>query len=479
MPRRRILPLAIVAVALALAAGALVAQRRGSGPVLSATVIGAPLAPLLPDGTGGMLLLAVDPHASSAVGLPPFDPRLSPDAVPPIRPSGDCAISGGVRPAGPPYRLQAVDARTGRLARATDLGATWIAAPAPGGRLLALDPLLCLVRSVDPAAGVTATRPFHAGIDFARMALGDPVSGHVFVAGIHYSALTDNEVPEVALLDGRSGRPRATAQPALAPQSGGHALGVEPLSLAVAPTRHQLFMFDADGVESIFDTRSLRPLASLRLPLAIEHPLVDERTGRLFGLGRPTALSGSWMPGSWTQGQPDPPGTLAMIDLRTGQLLGAAVRERLLDRAGELALGADGRVYVASVATRGILVLDGRGGAIRQIILVGASPAHLAIDAPRQRLYAAFGDDRQIAVLDMRRGTRVRTIDAGATVLDLAVDPVSGHLAAVTASLDTSPSDRWAWLPGWLRRWFPASQSETPPGRVRYMLRLLDPATSG
>ena len=474
MPHRRTAFGAILVVVLATGGGALVAQRRGARPLLFTVAIGAPLAPLLPDGKGRMLLLAADPHASSAVGLPSLDPRLSLDAVLPIRPSGDCAISGGVRPAGPSYRLLTVDARTGRLARSTELDATWIVAPAAGGQLLALDALACLVRPVDPATGTGAARPFRTGVDFARMAVGDPADGHVFVAGIHYSALTDNEVPAIALLDGRSGHLIAAAQPALAPQSGGHALSVEPLLLAVAPTRHQLFVLDADGVESIFDTRSLRPLASLRLPLALEHPLVDERTGRLFGLGRPTALSGSW-----TQGQPDPLGTLAMIDLRTGRLLGAPIRERLPDRAGELALGPDGRVYVASGATRGILVLDGRGGAIRQLIPVGASPAHLAIDVPRQRLYAAFGDDRQIAVLDMRRGARVRTIDAGATILDLAVDPVSGHLAAVTASLDTSPSDRWAWLPGWLRRWFLASQSEAPPGRVRYMLRVLDPGPSG
>ncbi len=466
MPRRRILPLAIVALALAIAAVVLIAQRRGAGYVLSTTAIGAPLAPLLPAGEGRMLLLAADSHASSAVGPP--------NAVPPIRPSGDCAISGGVRPAGPPYRLLTVDTRTGRLARATELGATWIVAPAPGGRLLALDPQLCLVRIVDPAEGITATRPFRAGIDFVRMAIGDPATGHVFVAGISYSALTDNEVPEIALLDGRSGRSLATAQPALAPQSSGHALSVEPLALAVDPTRHRLFIFDADGVESIFDSRDLHHLASLRLPLAIEHPLVDARTGQLFGLGRPAALLGSWMPG-----QSDPPGTLVMIDLRTGRLLGTAVRERLPDRAGELALGPKGKVYVASAATGSILVLDGRIGAIRQTIPAGASPAQLAIDASRQSLYAAFGDNRQIAVLDMRRGTRVRTIDAGATVLDMAVDPVSGHLAAVTTSLDTSPSDRWAWLPGWLRRWFLASQSEALPGRVHYMLRILDPATSG
>jgi|GEM_PF-1742245 len=474
MPHRRILQGAIVAAALAFAAGALVAPRRDSGPALSTSAIGAPLAPLLPDGKGGMLVLAADPHASSAVGPPPLDPRLSLAAVPPVRPSGDCAISGGTRVAGPPYQLLAVDVRTGRLARTTALGATWIVAPAPGGQLLALDPLLCLVRIVDPATGTTATRPFRAGIDFARMAIGDPVSGHVFVAGISYSALTDNEVPEVALLDGRDGRSGATVQPSLAPQSGGHALSVEPLSLAVAPTRHQLFVFDADGVESIFDTRDLRLLASLQLPLAIEHPLVDERTGRLFGLGRPAALLGSWMPG-----QPDPPGSLAMIDLRNGRLLGTAVQENLPDRAGELALAPDGHVYVAGAATRSILALDGRSGGIQQIIPVGASPAHLAIDAPRQRLYATFGDNGRIAMLDMQRGTLLRTIDAGAAILDLTVDPASGHLAAITATVDTSPADRWAWVPGWLRRWFPASQGSARAGRVRYLLRILGAGTSG
>ena len=466
MPSRRTVLGAILVVALATGGGALAAQRRGAGPLLFTVDIRAPLAPLLPDGKGGTLLLTSGPQALLVNNWPPG-------------PSGDCAIAGGARASGLHVRLLALDATRGRLAHATDLGTSWIVAPAAGGRLLALDALACLVRPVDPATGTGAARPFRTGVDFARMAVGDPASGNVFVAGIHYSALTDNEVPAIALLDGRSGHLIAAAQPALAPQSGGHALSVEPLSLAVAPTRHQLFVFDVDGVESIFDTRSLHLLASLRLPLAIEHPLVDERTGRLFGLGRSTALSGSWMPGSWLPGQPDPPGSLAMIDLRTGRLLGPPIRELLPDRAGELALGPDREVYVASAATRGILVLDGRGGTIRQAIAVGASPAHLAIDAPRHRLYAAFGDDRQIAVLDLRRGTRVRTIDAGATVLDLAVDPASGHLAAVTASRDTSPSDRWAWLPGWLRRWFSASQSEGPPGRVRYMLRLLDPGTSG
>ena len=465
MPRRWPVFGAILVVVLATGGGALVAERRGSGPVLFTLAIRAPLAPLLPDGKGGMLLLTSGPQALLVTNWPPG-------------PSGDCAIAGGARAPGLHVRLLALDATRGRFAHATDLGTAWIVAPAAGGRLLALDVLACLVRPVDPATGTGAARPFRTGVDFARMAVGDPASGNVFVAGIHYSALADNEVPALALLDGRSGHLIAAAQPALAPQSGGHALGVEPLSLAVAPIRHQLFMFDADGVESIFDTRSLHLLVSLRLPLAIEHPLVDERTGRLFGLGRPTALLGGWMPGSWSPGQPDPPGTLAMIDLRTGRLLSPPIRERLPSRAGEMALGPKGEVYVASAAARGILVLDGRGGVTRQTISAGASPAHLAIDALRQRLYAAFGDDRQIAVLDLRRGRLLRTIDAGAAILDLSVDPASGHLAAVTATADAAPADRWAWLPGWLRRWFPAPQPATPSARARYMLRLLDPGTS-
>jgi hypothetical protein len=97
-------------------------------------------------------------------------------------------------------------------------------------------------------------------------------------------------------------------------------------------------------------------------------------------------------------------------------------------------------------------ILDARTGHILQT-LAFRNLASLALDAQTQHVLIADGSG--LKIVNGANGQVVRTVALPAPPEALAVDARHARVIAVTPASFVPVQDRWAWVPGWLRRQLP------------------------
>ncbi len=245
-----------------------------------------------------------------------------------------------------------------------------------------------------------------------RDAAVDEASGRVFV--------TNDDNASISVLDAGTGHLVSTIS-----------VGDRPHAVTVDTARHQAIAVDsAANSLSVVDTLHLRTVQTLRVGngVALDGATVVAQGG-LIVVGDSTAMH--------------------VLDARTGQ-------ERPVPSggyAGVLAIDPGGKqLYVATnVGVQVVRLSDGR---VQNTIAVQGEIRAMAVDARRHRLYILQGDtshDGTLSMIDLRRGAVVTTKPVGLAPTALAVDEQSGRVVVVNQGGSRQVTDRWGFLPDWLR----------------------------
>jgi DNA-binding beta-propeller fold protein YncE len=121
--------------------------------------------------------------------------------------------------------------------------------------------------------------------------------------------------------------------------------------------------------------------------------------------------------------------------------------------AGVLAIDPGGKqVYVATGA--GVQVVRLSDSRVVSTIAVQGEIRAMAVDARRHRLFIVQGDTSHngtLSMIDLRRKAMVATRTVGLAPTALAVDTQSGRVVVVNQGGSRQVTDRWGFLPDWLR----------------------------
>lgn len=194
------------------------------------------------------------------------------------------------------------------------------------------------------------------------------------------------------------------------------AIGARPAALAVdARAGRVLVTAYGDDMLRIYDARSLSLVRSLPLDTPTGPLAVDEQSGRAF------VVTGGGA-------------SLTVVDTRSGQML----RSLSANLAEQPALAVDpGSNHVFVTTEDGVLLLDGRSGAVLRRVRLGVAPdalAGLAVDATAGRALVVDHNDGQVIVLDTRSGRVVRTVPVGLGPTSVVVDARTGRALVVNAN---------------------------------------------
>jgi len=310
----------------------------------------------------------------------------------------------------------------------------------------------------------------------------DEQGGHVFLAGAlngpdKYGVYTDHAV--VRMLDARTGRILRT----IATNVAGNAVGIA----VDAPAGRVFVVFP--GAALVLDARSgavLRTVAAAQSPRLVA---LDARSGHVFvangddsvsmfdvrqGMAPRTVALGGTPTGVAVDGRSEHVfilvgNNIAVLDARNGALWRTV-------RAGHPsdAIAMDeqtGRAFVSSAIDNRVDVVDTRSSAIIRTVRAGRQPHVAAVDARSGRVFIGsqgpFSSANStgaggMSVLDAGNGTVLRTISLG-DVTAVAADARTGRAFAVNREDRTVPaSDRWSWVPPWLRGHLPLIPRPAP-----------------
>jgi len=366
----------------------------------------------------------------------------------------------------------AVDARTGRVfavfSRSLDpTGYAWMLDADTGARL----------RTVPLGA-----QPGPIGID--------PRTGSVYVGNrsdvtidvldgrrgtvLCTISLPDSANPTGLIMDGQGGRLFVTTTLGVVytlNPADGRVRGVARVDARDAPTNAlagdertgRIFVADfnngsstAPGTLSMLDARTGRRLRTVAVGLFPQVVAVDERANRVVVLN-----AGNGAP------------TMTILDARTGRALHTV--PILFRGMGQPLLALDARF---THIFDGETVRDTRTGApLYRLNAVGGvveQPIAVTADTRRGRVYIADFDmtpcgsglleTTVVHVVDARSGALLRSVAIGSAPtsysmppapVSMAVDPRSGHLFVSTPGGLECAADAWSWQPDWLRRWLP------------------------
>lgn len=171
-----------------------------------------------------------------------------------------------------------------------------------------------------------------------------------------------------------------------------------------------------NGSVSVLDAATGVLLHTVPVGVTIRQVVVNEHTGRVFVSGLGT-------------------GKISMLDAASGAL----VRNLPVGDNGPGPMAVDERDGEVFVATgRGIEILDGRTGSVRNTIRAIPSPAYLAITPWKGQVVVVGGPhSSDVYLLDAYTGTVGHPVRVGSDVTGLAVDKRTGHAFLTdTASFD-------------------------------------------
>ncbi len=397
--------------------------------------------------------------------------------------------------------LHVIDTATGRLLWSVTLnssagGGQYVTNLATG-RVFAIDPNSQQITVLDARQGTILASPAwptdRSGAPLTmtniNASLIDPRSDHIFLYMASGSsswgssmAPSQSQPQVVMMLDGRSGRPLRVLNfppgPLLnSPGPNGTTFTnySSTLSLTLDPRPDRLDIFDARGRITVVDTVSGRVVRARRLRTAIAGAIMDDRTGRIFGLDAtkdPRVVGGCLTRYGYRFA-----GGVVMIDAATGAVLrrlpggvglgvgwggawGAALDERT------------GHLFVANRAGNSLSVVDAVSGRVLRTVAPGAIPLQVASDpihrrvlvvtTPRGAFIRPWAPNSTLVVLDARDGAVLRTIPLGQPAALLAVDSLTGHLVMDASSIQPVPTDSWGWMPSAVRSRLPAIPPPPP-----------------
>ncbi len=329
---------------------------------------------------------------------------------------------------------------------------------------------------------VAATVP--VGVNAGVAAL-DATDNHLFVA--------DRVNDRVSMIDTQS-------MALLKTTPVGHA----PEVVAVDETTRRVFAFNAlDATISVLDARDGRVLHTTRIarvagggaPTISGGLTVDEATARVFIVDSNGGVANGAVVGAARVGQA--PGAL-VIDDRHGRaivvntlsnsvsILDAATGRVLhTTHVGKIphALALDRQTRHAFVVNYGdgtVSVLDDVTGALIRTDHAAISPEAVAVDERTGRAFVIANGNGYgvVTVLDTRSGAILRSIRVGERPDAIVVDAQAGRALIMSRySVNDPASDRWNWLPGWLRQRLPwLTPRPTPTGVPTSSIRILDAA---
>jgi len=233
-------------------------------------------------------------------------------------------------------------------------------------------------------------------------------------------------------------------------------------ALAVDDRTGRIFVADFNdgsstgpGTLSMLDARTGRRLRTVTVGVFPQAVAVDERANRVVVL---------------SEGNGAP--TMTILDARTGQALHTI--PILFRSMGQPLLAVDARF---NHIVDGETLRDTRTGApLYRLNMPGGveQPIAATVDTQRGRIYIADFDMMRcgggllettvVHVVDARSGALLRSATIGSAPtsysmppgpVNMAVDPRSGHLfVSIPGGLECAP-DAWSWQPDWLRRWLP------------------------
>jgi YVTN family beta-propeller protein len=368
--------------------------------------------------------------------------------------------------------VEVLDARTGRLVHSVDIGQDdqW-------GNLVTPDEttaqsVIVTSPTTDPAfAQLIDTR---TGLPVRAIDLGLGSSGITgpFAVDERTGRAFTTGGQVVTVLDLRRGQVERTL-PIGHASFGSNSAVVAPrlrsvyfLSTIGAGNLTQVRIVDADRLQ----IRRMTRIALTKSPAWTRSTIaVDAARLRLF------VLAGSVPPPAAPLGFIAPPGTVSMLDARTGALLHTAVVGRVPD---DIVVDSKtGRAFVTTTVDNSVSILDTATGALRRTVQVGSKPTALAVDVRRGHVFVAntgcgpmlYHDcgmgvpfthsGGSVSELDAVDGTVIRTIAVANGPIDVALDEGAGR--AYVASLGgvaLQPQDRWSWL----RRWLPGTHPAGP-----------------
>lgn len=312
--------------------------------------------------------------------------------------------------------------------------------------VLALGAPVWAAPSYRPAGAVPLGAP-----DRWDYVVADPASGRVYVA----------HGDQLAVIDGRTGKPVG----AVSGIAGGtHGTGIVG-TLGVTDDGRS-------GEAVVFDTRTLAVLRRIPAGADADGIAVDPASGHAL------VVSGD-------------PGTVAVIDLRTGKRLAAIAAGEELEYA---AAGSAGMAYVAGKEKGDLVAIDLRHGTVAahwsmpdcskphglafdaaahrlflgcvnaRMIVVDADTGHvvaalaigrgsdaIAFDAKRRRVFSSNGAEGTITVYQQDTPDRYRALEPVATKVGgrtMAVDPTTGRLFVVAADMIADGTPRGHARPG-------------------------------
>ncbi len=280
-----------------------------------------------------------------------------------------------------------------------------------------------------PAAAALGLLVLGTGIVLSRSALP---AAHTVLAGRWPDALLLDADGERAFVandgDGTVGIFDLAREQLLRTVVVGRGAAFAPLSLALDPYTHRLFVADRmdDSVPSpvqLLDSRSGVLLRIVRAGHTVTALAVDERVGHVF-----VANGGD--------------ASVSMLDARTG----APLRTTSVGIV-PVALAVDGRgarAFAIGWPTQPALpgplsgagwisMLDTHSGALLRVVAVGHAPSAVATDPTTGRAFVPNRDDNSVSVLDAHSGRVVRTVAVGAAPRALAVDERRGSVFVFNA----------------------------------------------
>lgn len=488
MRRRIVAGAAVLCVVVIGLSGLLISRAQPTSPIVASVPIGT--------GPGLSSWLPIDEKAGRAY--------LLDDGV--IDPTVTLAKSGGY--SWPAYQaintsMHVIDTRSGRLLAALPVSDSTddIAVDPYTHRLFTFDRSNGQIQVYDTRREtLVGSLPWNSKVSINALLI-DPRGGRVYalVAGaggdhpFSPGSTQAQPVPRhLLMLDGSSGRTlRSIAFPhgprVVEQQSYGYTRTyfMPSLSMTLDARAGRLYVFDNRGRMSVLDSASGRLLYARRLGIPVAGARVDERTGRIFAFdaSRNPAMKDRMIRAiAQDQRVPLHPGTVLMLDARSGAILRRISAGTTRSGAGEIAVDQSANhVLIANVLSDTVSVLDGANGAVLRTMALGGIPYEMALDARHHRAALRVGAGYSIVVLDTRSGRLLRTITLPWKADSLALDPASGHILVTTSALLPLPADRWGWLPPWLRDHIPGLPPPAPtPDPSRRLLHsaviTLDPA---
>jgi len=167
---------------------------------------------------------------------------------------------------------------------------------------------------------------------------------------------------------------------------------------------------------------------------------------------------------------------VSVLDATTGRLLHTT-------RAGKVphALAIDrqtGHAFVVNYSDGTVSMLDDVTGALIRTDHAGISPEAVTVDERTGRAFVTANGNGYgiVTVLDTRSGAILRSVRVGERPDATVVDEQAGRALVVSRYSANDPaSDRWHWLPGWLRQRLPwLAPPSNSTGAATGSVRILD-----